>query len=89
LELYVKAKAGTLVWDEVKGPLGFTVTPDEHEQRTVELASQHGRFCTDPTLADDDELTKSFGSGLWQHDLSRRQVVPHVANAIMDRLAPV
>lgn len=87
-DLYVKAKGGTIVWDEVKGPLGFTVTPDENERHRVEHAAQHWEFCTAPKLADDSHLNR-FGERLWEHHLERHQLVPFVANAIMDRLAPV
>jgi hypothetical protein len=63
-DLYVKAKAGTIVWDEVKGPLGFTVTPDENERHRVEHAAQHWEFRTAPKLTTVTliDLARGFGN---------------------------
>lgn len=83
-DLYANGKSGTLVWDEVKKPLGLPGGDDG----MVGTVSKHWQFCTDPTLVDSNPLHSAFGVRLSEYNLDRRQVVPWVANAVMDRLLP-
>jgi cytidylate kinase len=85
--LYLKAKAGTLALDEVRGPLGFTDTPDEGDEHIVEFFSSFWEFCLKPNLPEDGPH-QQYHQGLWRYHLDRQKVVLLVANSIMDRLTP-
>jgi hypothetical protein len=85
-ELYFKAKTGTPVWDELKGVLGFAAKQEEWPKGVVNVVGEDWRLYTSPNLTPDEVslITKRLGSS---GSLSREQVIPYVANAVIDRLS--
>ena len=83
-ELFVKAKRGTLEFAEVQSALALDAKVEEREQGTVEFYTKWWRFCTD--LAPEQELIQELRSALFQYSIERQQIVPILANDIIDRL---
>jgi hypothetical protein len=84
-DLYAKAKKGQLQYDEVQDALGFedqSSTGDSLREWYVKW----WQFCTGNNLT--EEETQRFGESLWRYHIERQRIVPHVANAIIDRLTP-
>jgi len=84
-EHYRKAKAGTLRLDEVRTVLMLGSGMDDVEQNAAAREMEVWVYCTDES-ADPDLVTK-FDNALAQYGFRRREnIVPFVANNIIDRL---
>ncbi len=86
-DLYVKAKKGELVWDEAMRALAFTYPVDEELRQRINGMGEYWQFATAP-IGNDHPLVLKNKASLDGSGLERQQIVPFVANSIMDRLAP-
>ena len=88
-ELYRRAKKGILQFDEVDKFFDFKSVDDTDRTIFSTWSISYWRFCTDKNAEED--LINRFSQGLWQYNFGNRSdVVPYVANLILDRLeAPV
>jgi hypothetical protein len=86
-DLHVKAKLGTITFEEIRVPLGFhDAKADEQSEHAVTRSTLFWRYCTDPGWRPDDPIHSEFGGMMTQYSIERQRVVPHVANSIVDRL---
>jgi KAP family P-loop domain len=86
-DLFAKAKAGTLNFEEVRKPLAFGYSPSGEDEGNIEHAIKLWQYSTDRSLAHDDALVKEFASSSARYHLERLRLVPLVANGIADRLS--
>jgi hypothetical protein len=85
--LYVKAKEGRVSFDELRVPLGFAAEANDEAKNALKQIGDYWLFCTLPNIPENSELNR-FNPGLRQFDIERQQIVPLVANAVIDRLTP-
>ena len=79
-ELFGKAKRGRLVYAEVRDALDLEDLSDG--EGISDWYSKWWRFCTDDTF----EEAENFSRSLWQYNIDKGEIVPHVATAVIDRL---
>ncbi|MEX1060702.1 MAG: P-loop NTPase fold protein [Methyloceanibacter sp.] len=81
-ELFQKAKRGQLAYAEVREALKLVESSEE--QGISDWYATWWRFCTDESF--DQSEAQQFGRSLFQYNIERTEIVPHVANAVIDRL---
>jgi hypothetical protein len=86
-DLFVKAKLGTLKLDEVREALNLGSPEPEADQWSRYVALGFWRYGLGEEIPDDElrQFRSAIGGGLFH---SRDQIVPFVANGIVDRLMP-
>jgi hypothetical protein len=82
--LYVKAKAGTITFDEAKRSLALGALADQQDKIVVEHVARFWEYCTDPSPS--TEVRNRYNEALAQFGVTRDRIVPLVANSIVDRL---
>jgi KAP family P-loop domain len=84
--LYVRAKEGTVFFDELRVPLGFAAETKDETKHVLQEIAEYWLFCTLPSIPKDSDLNR-FSKAL-NFDQEREHIVPLVANEVIDRLTP-
>jgi hypothetical protein len=85
--LYVKAKRGTLKWDDIRTWLGFYARPDEKAD-WMKHTFEFWEFCTTPGEIGREHQLYEYQQSIAGFNVERERIVAFVANAIIDRLTP-
>ncbi len=85
-ELYIRAKAGTITFDDLRVALGFADPMEQRDRLSLQSIRDAWQFFCGPEAPADSKLRR-FGTELHMWSLGREDVIPFIANNIVDRLA--
>jgi hypothetical protein len=87
--LYYRAKSGYLSYEEIEEELGFrSIKTTQGDSINWEWISLWWKFAAGATISQEDE--EKFSSATFGYSISSREdIVPLIANQIVDRLIPV
>ena len=84
-ELFAKAKEGTLTLDDIRD-IFLSLPVHEGETFNRDHFVNWWLFCLQDEVA--EEFAQQMGASLVRYGIERREIVPYVANGILERLTP-